>query len=743
MYKFLLWPILFLSLSLTIANAVEVNESETAALYNKSYTLSDLGQNGSIALQGSESEISFSFGSRLDEIVLGLSLDFTYIPSPSLITQASHLKVYLNEELMSVLPIKEEGLGKKVTEKILLDPRFLRDSNQVKIALVGKDDQYCYNPDSVSIWAEVSSTTALNFKIKKVPLNTDLALLPAPFFDANDYTDVNLSFIIPNNFDLPSLKAVGVTASYFGSLAKWRHINLNVSNDILPKQHAIAFATNAHKPDFIKNIPNVDRPTIQIISNPIYSDLKILLILGKDAKDLNTAVQALSLGNSLMTGNIAFVNKVENKAPRKPYDAPNWIDTTRPISFSELVDDQYQLQTKGFRPSPINVEFNLPPDLFTWDSKNVPMDLAYRYSPPLSDNSGARLSVSINNQFIKGFSLSKSGKNTNDQGLQLPLLDKAFTSSPSEVSLPGFRVGSKNNIGFEFGFASNTSGECKTFNVSNNFAVIDPDSAIDFSDLSHYIKMPNMAAFASSGFPYTRLADLSETAIFMKSKPTLSETNLFFNVMTFLGKKSGFPGLRVTVTDKWDDNELEDKDVIVIGTQKNLQSVTSIEQANLTYQNLNRLLQRPNQTEKNKGNIWQQRVYGDTDVADLLNIQSSGPFASMVSFESPFSSARTVVTLTSEQDKDLTLISNAIKDEGKQPFMFGSVIAINSDKLNSFEVGDTYYIGSLPIYKLVWFHFSEHPVLLALFVIFIVILLTIFLWRMLQIIAARRLSGEL
>jgi hypothetical protein len=740
MYKFLLGIILFLPLA--IVNAADANESESATIYQKSYTLSDLGQNGSIALQGGESEISFSFGSRLDEIVLGLSLDFTYTPSPSLISHASHLKVYLNEDLMSVLPIKENNMGKKVTEKILLDPRFLRDSNQVRIQLVGRDDAYCYNPDSVSIWAEVSSTTALNFKIKKTQLNSDLALLPAPFFNASDYMDVNLFFIIPNDFDLPSLKAVGVAASYFGSLAKWRDVDLNISTDKLPEQHAIAFATNDHKPDFIKNMPNVEKPTIQIISNPIYSDLKILLILGKDAEDLNTAVQALSLGNSLMTGNIAFVNDVQNNTLRKPYDSPNWIDTTRAISFSELVDSQYQLQTKGFRPNPISIEFNLPPDLFTWDSKGVPMDLAYRYSPPLSDHSGARLSVSINNQFIKGFSLSKAGENTNDKWLQLPLLDKAFPSSASEMSLPAFRVGSKNNIGFEFGFASSTSGECETFNVSNNFAAIDPDSSIDFSDLPHYIKMPNMAAFASSGFPYTRLADLSETAIFIKSNPTWSETKLFFDVMTFLGRKSGLSGSQVTVTEQWNDDALKDKDVIVIGTQKTLQGFNNSEQAKLAYQNMNRLLQRPDQSEKAKGNIWQQKAYGDTSVSDFINIESSGPFASMVSFESPFSKGRTIVTLSAQQDEYLTLISDTLKNEGQQPFIFGSVTAIRNGKLNSFDVGDSYYVGSLPIYKLVWFHFSEHPVLLALFVIFIVILLTIFLWKMLQTIATRRLNGE-
>ncbi|STW03988.1 cyclic di-GMP binding protein [Klebsiella grimontii] len=40
-----------------------------------------------------------------------LNLDYT--PSPSLLPVQSQLKVYLNDELMGVLPVTKEQLGKK------------------------------------------------------------------------------------------------------------------------------------------------------------------------------------------------------------------------------------------------------------------------------------------------------------------------------------------------------------------------------------------------------------------------------------------------------------------------------------------------------------------------------------------------------------------------------------------------------------------------------------------------------
>ncbi len=48
-----------------------------------------------------------------DEVVSKALLNLTYTPSPSLLPITSQLKVYLNDELMDVLPVTKEQLGKK------------------------------------------------------------------------------------------------------------------------------------------------------------------------------------------------------------------------------------------------------------------------------------------------------------------------------------------------------------------------------------------------------------------------------------------------------------------------------------------------------------------------------------------------------------------------------------------------------------------------------------------------------
>ncbi|WP_348254148.1 cellulose biosynthesis cyclic di-GMP-binding regulatory protein BcsB, partial [Salmonella enterica] len=67
---------------------------------------------------------------------------------------------------------------------------------------------------------------------------------------------------------------------------------------------------------------------------------------------------------------------------RKPYDAPYWVRTDRPVTFGELETYGGQLQSSGLGPAPINVSLNLPPDLYLLRSNGIDMNLNYRYTSP-------------------------------------------------------------------------------------------------------------------------------------------------------------------------------------------------------------------------------------------------------------------------------------------------------------------------------------------------------------------------
>lgn len=54
-------------------------------------------------------------------------------------------------------------------------------------------------------------------------------------------------------------------------------------------------------------------------------------------------------------------------------------------------------------------------------------------------------------------------------------------------------------------------------------AALDPQSTIDLTGFDHYIAMPNLAAFANTGFPFTKYADLAQTAIVLPISPTVAD----------------------------------------------------------------------------------------------------------------------------------------------------------------------------------------------------------------------------
>ncbi|MCS6057893.1 cellulose biosynthesis cyclic di-GMP-binding regulatory protein BcsB [Klebsiella variicola subsp. variicola] len=83
---------------------------------------------------------------RSDELVANALLNLEYTPSPSLLPVQSQLKVYLNDELMGVLPVTKEQLGKKIRAQLPIDPLYITDFNRVRLEFVGHYRDVCENP---------------------------------------------------------------------------------------------------------------------------------------------------------------------------------------------------------------------------------------------------------------------------------------------------------------------------------------------------------------------------------------------------------------------------------------------------------------------------------------------------------------------------------------------------------------------------------------------------------------------
>lgn len=693
---------------------------------------------GSMTLRGTEPTSQIEFGVRSDEVVTRAMLTLSYRPSPALIPTLSQLKVYLNDELVGLVTVTADQLGKENQTQLPIDPRFIGDFNRVRLELVGHYANVCENPANSTIWMDIGKESKLDLTLQKLPLKNDLSHFPEPFFDARDSRPLQLPMVFSNQPNLLQQRAAGILASWFGSKAQWRGQSFPVLYNQLPKeQHAVVFATNDHRPDFLKDLPPVEKPTVEMVSQPDNPYEKMLLILGRDDNDLLTAVEGIAQGELLLRGDTSTIDSVKMLAPRQAYDAPNWVRTDRRTTFAELTQYQNQLQADGLQPNPISLTLNLPPDLFLVRARGIDMDLIYRYTSPIQQD-GSRLAVHLNNQFMQDYPLTPKDT-AGQQIMRIPLM-QGLQDSNRQLTIPALRLGVVNQLRFSFDYANTfiggtADGRCETVTAVGHHVVIDDNSSIDFSGYRHYIEMPSLGAYANAGFPYSRYADLAQTLVLVQPKPANGEVSTMLNALGAIGAQTGYPALRVQMSDDWNQAKDKDADLLMIGgIPQDLQDDKKI---NLLADAARSWINMPSRP------ITAQNVpvsASDRAVESQTGIRSRGPMGAIVGFQSPFNDQRSVVALLADSPRGWDLLNNALLDSGKRAAVFGSATVVRESGVTSVRVGDTYFVGHLPWWERLWNLLATHPVWLAICAVVVVILFALMAWRLMRMVSRRRLA---
>ncbi|MET3117726.1 cellulose synthase (UDP-forming) [Undibacterium sp. GrIS 1.8] len=700
-------------------------------------SLKQMGSAADVELRGVEGERSFPFTVRSDEVITAAKLKYGLAYSPALLSDLSHIKVSVNNELINVIALPKETASGIVRENVI-DPRVFADFNKLSFKLIGHYTRECEDPSHSSLWANIGNTSNLELTIASIPLQNDLALLPTPFFDSRDAKLLELPFVFPSAPSLDVLRNAGVVASWFGNLASYRGAKFPVFTS-LPQGNAVVFATSTEAPAGI-TLPVIAGPTLAIITNPANPGKKFLLVLGRNPAELKIAAEALTLGQLALSGDKALIKNFQEADQRKPYDAPNWLPTNRPVKLGELAVRK-DLQANGLYPDLIRVNMRVAPDLFTWQREGVPIDLRYRFTPrPTQDKS--TLNISINGEFIRSLSLSGAQVDKGKIKESVLLLFKDGNRvSQEQVQVPTFQIGAENQLQFQFFYDYVKQGPCKDVYLDNISSAIDPDSTIDFSGMPHYTAMPNLAHVANGGFPFTRMADLSETAIVMPERPSLQEMEVFLDLMGRMGESTGYPVTNNTLVRGTDTDKLSGKDIIVIGTNGNAPLLKQwAKYMPLSIDENGNKLQLPSGFLRLLAN-WTGR---DIDAiqrrtGDML-ASTGGAFGAMMQFESPVTSGRSVLVLTSGDGDSLLGLTKALSKPDLRSKYQGDLVIVKGEKIESVQIGDTYYVGSLPFWTWVKWYLSNHPMILIAFLMLASLIVATILFRFLRKKAASRLT---
>jgi cellulose synthase (UDP-forming) len=696
-------------------------------------SLRDLRIKTPVRLQGTHGEIGIPFGLRQDRVVTDASITIQTAWSPSMLDDLSQLVVILNGEVVRTIPLTRANAG-GMTFTIPINPAlFLPGDNQLNLRLIGHYARDCEDPFHSSLWANISNTrTWMDLRLQRVPMKADLSRLPGPFFDKGDNKPLNLPFVFASQPHGGELEAAASMASWMGSLASYRGFAFPPLYGRLPTGNAIVFLTQGTRVPGIDLNP--DGPSAAMVKNPRDPLGMLLVIMGRDPRELRLAAAAVASGRGVFGG-----PKMNFDGVRIPtfgaYGAPRWIPTDRAVKLGDIMQP-YELQGLGLPPGPLTARFRVSPDLFFWPRQGGKLNLGYRY--PIAqwlDRRASRLDVSLNGQYLKTLPLAGSWWKGWFSG-------SAARSSDSNagVVLPRYNLFGQNELTLDYNLIIADKKKCTGTLPDNVRVSLDPNSTIDLTSAYHGLMMPDLATFAGAGFPFTVRPDLSETTVLMAKEPSPASVRAFLTMMGRFGDATGVAATGVTVTSQIVPSELAERDILVIGSSAMAGAQTLFENAPLTYDNgvLHVAERSPLQYVESLFGGMQADSPDDAEPV----VYGARDFSGIVSFKSPFGSKRTVVALLADNGSSLPLLVDGMADDKINAAIQGDLSVTSGDGMASFAVGTTYWVGSLPLWMKAAYWFSQRPVLMGLFAVLLAAILASPAYFYFRSQAARRLGEK-
>jgi cellulose synthase operon protein B len=582
----------------------------------------------------------------------------------------------------------------------------------------------------------------LGIDVSPLVLPDDLAIMPLPFFDRRDARALDLPFVFAAAPDNATLEAAGALSSWFGAQASYRGARFTSAfNQIPASGNAVVLLSG---PDALQvgslSLAPAKGPTLTVMANPNDANGKLLVLSGRDGSELKRAATALVLGNQALSGNSVVIERMEVVQPRKPYDAPNWLPSDRKVKLGELLPAK-ELSVSGYNPGDIVVPLNFAPDLFTWRDAGAPLHLKYRYTPQERSNNSS-LIISFNDALMQSQNLLSQDKL--DSGVLSALQSDDSLGRETTLLLPLNSAALQSRLQLRYMFDYLKQGECNDIIIDNMRGGIDPESTLDVSGYDHFIAMPNLGVFKDAGFPFTRLADLSQTAVVLPDNAGTADLAAYLTVLGRFGHATGYPATGVQVLQAAQVASAANKDLLVLasgGNQpllaqwadqlpaSNAQGQLSLHLSDLPMRVRDWLSPDP------EANLRRARM--------AMAFSGGASSTYLTGFESPLKSGRSVVVIASSQPQGLADVTNAlIGGEDYTQSIQGSLVVVRGKNIEPLVADEQYYVGSLgPIKYLQWL-ISRHVVLALVLTGLGLILLSGLAYLLLRARANQRLQGE-
>ncbi len=713
--------------------------------FDNVFTLADLGAGDTVVLRGVDAYHSIYFSLPQTEVVKTATMHIRYHFSPGLIPDISHLKVSLNGTLFATLPVTmrpaysaqgtedmspeqraayaSNQTGTLLEATLTMPTEVLVHSNELTFEFIGHYTLQCEDPSHSTLWSHVDTTSTLELAGSLLPLQNDLSLLPLPFYDAA----VNLHPVIPIVFlsQQPSpqaLKAAGILASYFGILTNDHPAHFPVTFGTIPAGNAIVIGESTQELPSTLNVTSVSGPSVAMRTNPGDPYSKVLIVTGDNPDQLVQAAQALVL----QRGDLVQGPDAQLKAPsleaRSPDDAPRWLSTDHITHLGEIANTG-DLQGDGS--GPVNVYMRLPPDIFSSEPENLSYHMDYRYNGiPLANESS--LQVYVNTGYVSS--------------TPLPHTENASAQIQTVVPIPKYNMRPfSNTLSHRFIFQIAKKGKCQDTAPLNLQGTIVKDTYLDIQGIPHWVSLPDLEIFSNAGYPFTRRADLADTAVVLPDAPTPDEIEMYVTLMGHFGAQTGYPVVNVTITNN-DGMKDKSKDYLVMGTVGDQPALNTLGKSLPVVIDADGL-----RVQDTRGffspleHAWWKVRSSDHVQTNQLETAGGLPDALVEGLQW---SGHSVVVIALRDHTVVPKFLDVFLKTSQSSDISQSVSVLHDAHFVSYRIGnDVYHVGSIPWWTQLTVLFSQYPWLIVLFAIVACVLMAALIRAMLRRRARGRLQG--
>lgn len=705
-------------------------------------TVSDMGQPNGLTLSGGQLQSGIVFTLPNDQVITDANLSLVLKVSPALVARDTSLELMLNGQPLGTLPLTGSGSSDKNEYELDIPAAMVVSSNNLSFRVQDSNTMECQKDQSDKYWVTIMPATHVQMDGQRLNIGRDLGYFPRPFFDPLQMQETKVAMVFTSALKPQDVSAAAMVASYLGMLSDYRNVDFPVSLGDLPEQNGIVFGRPGDRIGTLV-LPASEGASVQIIDNPSNPVYKLLLVLGNDENQLRQAAYRL-ISSPLPEKTNALSVPLQQIPMREPYDAPRWIDTDKPVTLGSLVHDNEKLTANGIYHDGIRVAFRAAPDLFMWDGDTIPVQIGYRFpTENWIDEDRSQMNVSINGTFLRDLTVNKNG-----------LFENAYRKLGGDsrqesyrLQLAPYLIYGDNQLEFYFDIKPKADAPCNLLTSNNIKSRIDPNSYIDLSHTHHFSLLPNLSYYVGASFPFSKLADFSQTLLLLPEKPDVSELSTMLGLVARSGNATGVPVSHVKVVFGLQGNEagnplFSNSDVLAVTTLDDQKLSQQLLQGSPFTLNNNVLgVIAPSQIEKAKSWLIGDWFRSPVDADRYLS--STEAWRGFLSFPSQWGSKRVVVVATATNGKELQKIHADLKSSSINAGIRGDLAIVTDENgIRSFRVGSQFPTGQLPWYMMFVWYASEHIVLLSLLSLLFSALIGLSIYTLLARHAAKRLPSR-